>query len=73
MLSNSQAFIHTLDEATVKKLAIRGLRRGIGSMEYIHSLLIAEDDLDEYTEVFVAGTSNEPCKQQATARFCCRW
>lgn len=31
----------------VRKLAIRGLRRGIGSMDYIHSLLIMEDDLDE--------------------------
>ena len=31
----------------VRKLAIRGLRRGIGSMDYIHTLLIMEDDLDE--------------------------
>lgn len=34
----------------VRKLAIRSLRRGIGSMDYIHTLLIAEDDLDESTE-----------------------
>ena len=31
----------------VKKLAIRSLRRGIGSMDYIHTLLIMEDDLDD--------------------------
>ena len=33
----------------VRKLAVRSLRRGIGSMDYIHSLLIMEDDLDEGT------------------------
>ena len=35
---------------TVKKLAIRSLRRGIGSMDYIDyidTLLIMEDDLDD--------------------------
>ena len=31
----------------VKKLGIRSLRRGIGSMDYIDTLLIMEDDLDE--------------------------
>lgn len=31
----------------VRKLAIRLLRRGVGSMDYIHTLLIMEDDLDE--------------------------
>ena len=31
----------------VKKLAIRSLRRGIGSMDYIDTLLIMEDGLDE--------------------------
>ena len=31
----------------VRKLSIRSLRRGVGSMDYIHSLLIAEDDLDD--------------------------
>ena len=41
-----QEFINTLDSATVKKLCIRSLRRGIGSMDYIDSLLIMEDDLD---------------------------
>ena len=31
----------------MRKLAIRGLRRGIGSMDFIQTLLIMEDDLDE--------------------------
>lgn len=31
----------------VRRLCIRSLRRGRGSMDYIHSLLIMEDDLDE--------------------------
>ena len=42
-----EEFIATLDEPMVRKLAIRGLRRGIGSMDNIHSLLIMEDDLDK--------------------------
>ena len=42
-------FIHTFDEGMARKLAIRSLRREIGSMDYIHSLLIAEDDFDENT------------------------
>lgn len=41
-----QVFINTLDSATVKKLCIWSLRRGIGSMDYIDPLLIMEDDLD---------------------------
>ena len=31
----------------MRKLAIRSLRRCVGSMDYIESLLIMEDDLDE--------------------------
>lgn len=34
----------------VRKLAIRSLRRGIGSMDYIETLLIMEDDLDDNGE-----------------------
>jgi hypothetical protein len=34
----------------VRKLAIRSLRRGIGSMDYIDILLIMEDDLDDEVE-----------------------
>ena len=40
-----------LDDQIVQKFAIRSLRRGIGSMDCIHTLLIAEDDLDEDAEV----------------------
>ena len=42
-----QEFISTLDEPMVRKLCIRSLRRGVGSMDYIHGLLIAEDDLND--------------------------
>ena len=47
-----------------KKLAIRGLRKRIGSMEYIHSLLITEDDLDQDIRFLAAGTSEEVHEQQ---------
>ena len=43
-------FIGMLDEEMGRKLAIRSLRRGIGSMDYIDTLLIMEDDLDEDKE-----------------------
>ena len=36
----------TLDAHMTRKLAIRSLRRGVGSMDYIHTLLIMEDDLN---------------------------
>lgn len=42
-----QEFVQTLDQAMVMRLCIRSLRRGIGSMDYIHGLLIMEDDLDD--------------------------
>ncbi|CAB4032396.1 Hypothetical predicted protein [Paramuricea clavata] len=45
--TESYKLISTLDANTVKKLAIRSLRRGIGSMDYIDTLMIMEDDLDE--------------------------
>ena len=34
----------------VRKLAVRGLRKGVRSMDYIHTLLIMEDDLDDTDE-----------------------
>ena len=40
----------------VRKLAIRGLRRGVGSMDFIHTLLIMEDDLDEPSSEDVPST-----------------
>ena len=45
-----QEFILTLDEPMVRKLCIRSLRRGVGSMDYIQGLLSAEDDLDDGIE-----------------------
>ena len=48
-LSNSQVFIHTVEEDMVRKLAIRSVRREIGSIDHIHPLLIAEDNFDENT------------------------
>ena len=50
VINTLQDFIGTLDEGMVRKLAIRSLRRGIGSMDYIDTLLIMEDDLDENPE-----------------------
>ena len=34
----------------VRKLAVRSLRRGVGSMDHFHTLLIMEDDLDDTDE-----------------------
>ena len=31
----------------MRKLCVRSLRRGVGSMDFIQGLLIMEDDLDE--------------------------
>ena len=39
-----------MDEPMVPNLCIRNLHRGVGSMDYIQGLLIAEDDLDHETE-----------------------
>ena len=41
----------------MKKLAIRGLGRGKGSMGFIHTLLIMEDDLDESKFGFPTSTA----------------
>lgn len=38
--------IRSLDEETVRMLAIRVLSRGIGSLEFIQSELVPEDDSD---------------------------
>ncbi|KAJ7391461.1 hypothetical protein OS493_018508 [Desmophyllum pertusum] len=42
-------FILTLDEEMAKKLAIRALQRGVGSMDFVDMLLIMEDP-DESSE-----------------------
>ena len=39
-----QEFISTLDEKMVRQLCVRALSPGIGSMEYVDSLLIMEED-----------------------------
>ena len=39
----------------MRRLAVRGLRRGVGSMDYIHTLLIVEDDLDDTDETGETG------------------
>ena len=44
VLYNLQDFINTLNSLTIKKLCIRSLRWGIGSLDYIDSLLIMEDN-----------------------------
>ena len=44
VLYNLQDFINTLDSLTVKKLCVRSLRWGIGSLDYIDSLLIMENN-----------------------------
>ncbi|XP_029182486.2 uncharacterized protein LOC114950455 isoform X2 [Acropora millepora] len=47
-------FILTLDEEMAKKLAIRALQRGVGSMEFIDMLLIMEDPNESSDESSVA-------------------
>lgn len=42
-----QEFIKTLDPPMIYKLCVRSLRRGVGSMDHIHVLLLMEDDLDD--------------------------
>lgn len=37
-------FIETLDADTIKKICMRSLQRGVGSMDFVDSLLIMEDD-----------------------------
>ena len=44
VLYNLQDFINTLNSLTIKKLCIRSLRWGIGSLDYIDSLLTMEDN-----------------------------
>ena len=53
-LYNLQDFINTLDSLTIKKLCIRSLRWGIGSLDYIDSLLIMEDNDKDNDEVVIA-------------------
>ncbi|XP_078357390.1 uncharacterized protein LOC144642293 [Oculina patagonica] len=43
-------FINTLDEELAKKLAIRALQKGVGSMDFVDSLLIMEPEDDDSTD-----------------------
>lgn len=52
-------FISTLDEKTVRQLCVRALSRGVGSMEYVDSLLIMEDDEED--------TDNDPGEGTASS------
>lgn len=54
-----------LDEPMTRKLCIRSLWQGTGSMDYIHSLLLMEDDLDEDGEATGASTSTKQTCVQA--------
>ena len=49
-----------LDEPIVQKLCIQSLRRRVGSMDHIHALLVAEDDLNETSDSVVAKTDLTP-------------
>ena len=51
----------------VRKLAIRSLRREIGSMDYIHTLLIAEDDLDDGSAEDLCEYEEEPADMGNTS------
>ena len=57
-----------MDEGLVRKLAIRSLRRGIGSMDYIDTLLIMEEDLDEDEELGEFGQSSTGQPTLTTSR-----
>ena len=57
-----------MDEGQVRKLAIRSLRRGIGSMDYIDTLLIMEDDLDEDEDLGEFGQSSTGQPTLTTSR-----
>ena len=55
----------------VRKLAIRSLRGGIGSMDYIHTLVIAEDDLDdEYGAISQEPSQGSTENHEAAPEWC---
>ncbi|EDO44733.1 predicted protein [Nematostella vectensis] len=62
-------FIDTLDFETIKSLCVKSLQRGVGSMDFIDSLLVMEDDDNDREEenlglamepMDVAGPSTHP-------------
>lgn len=54
-------FIATLDEQMVRKLCTRALSRGVGSMDYVDSLLIMEDDDDDNN----ASGNHDECSEES--------
>ena len=70
-----QEFISTLDEKMVRQLCVRALSRGVGSMEYVDSLLIMEDgenDVEPSEETQGSGGSQPP-HSEPTPDWCkCR-
>ena len=67
VLYNLQNFIDTLDSETIKKLCIRSLRKGIGSLNYIDSLLIMEDDLDNDNNEDDIAKAHSPASEASIA------
>ena len=67
VLYNLQDFINTLDSLTIKKLCIRSLRWGIGSLDYIDSLLIVEDDLDNDNDEVDIAEAHSPATEASIA------
>ena len=67
VLYNLQDFINTLYSATIKKLCIRSLRRGIGSLDYIDSLLIMEADLDNDNDEDDIAETHSPAAEASIA------
>lgn len=54
----------------VRKLAVRSLRHGIGSISYVHTLMIMKDDLDDESEIvgeFGDQSSAEHANRNTTA------
>ena len=67
-LYNLQDFINTLDSLTIKKLCIRSLRWGIGSLDYIDSLLIMEDnDKDNDNDKVDIAEAHSPATEASIA------
>ena len=59
--------IQNLEEETVRRLAIRVLSRGIGSLEFIQSQLVPEDESEEGPLVNVHGSPMRRLNVRETA------
>ena len=67
-----QEFISTLDEKMVRQVCVRALSQGIGSMEYVDSLLIMEDDENdvESSEDPKGSGGSQPAHSEPTPDRC---